>query len=313
MDFIYELVKDFPDLAVDSYRASVPNIKEGFKRILIYGMGGNYIAGMLLKEFLRDELKFPIEVYPGEGGIADSRSLIILLSYSGDTKEINHIFQKFKKFKKNMLVISSGGRLINSAKKSSVKFIKLPPYMHQRFTLCYSFFPVLKILEEAGVIKFKTKSVEKIFDTLKKEQKNIEKDAEKLALILKEKTPLFYASDYFYPAAYRMQTSIEEDAKIICHANRIPELFHNELEALPNKNFFPVLMVDKKEISKFRMQYAFFKKHIKHFYEIGFFKYSKKERMFIFLQFADFLGYHLSILKNKRMGQTSLSDKIKKL
>ncbi len=310
MDEIYSLVEKFPEKIKDSYETEVLRSNKNFEGIVFVGMGGNYIAGLVLKEILRKEIS--VEVCQSSEILLDYKTLVILTSYSGNTKEVVDIFDKLKD-RGNILVVTSGGELLKKAKKKKVKLIKIPSDIHQRFTFAECFFPILKYLENSGMIKSKKKIVKRIVMTLKKNKKIIEEDAIQLAFRLKNENPLFYASQYFYPAAYRMQTAIEEDVKIICHANKITELFHNELEALPASYFFPVLILDKKEIQPFVKQVKFFKKHIKDFYEIGYGKYSKEERMFLIFYFVDFLGYHLSRLKDTDIGETPLSDKIKKM
>jgi hypothetical protein len=123
---------------------------------------------------------------------------------------------------------------------------------------------------------------------------------------------LFYASNYFYPAAYRLQTSIEEDAKVICHANKITELFHNELEAFPNTKSFCLLLIDDKETKKFQKQIRYFRKLI-NYHEIKYKRFTKEERMFLIFYLVDFYGFYLSIIKKTEMGKTPRSDWIKKL
>jgi len=171
---------------------------------------------------------------------------------------------------------------------------------------------LLKFFENNFLIDSKSKVVEKIIKTLKKNRRAIEEEAKQFALKSKNKTLLFYASNYFYPAAYRLQTSIEEDAKIICHANKITELFHNELEAFPNNKSFCLLLIDDKETKKFKKQINYFKKLI-NFCEVKHKRYSKEERMFLIFYLVDFFGYYLSKLKHTKMGETLKSDWIKRL
>ncbi len=313
MDFIYNLVKDFPELLEDAYKTEIPFLKKGFKRIAIFGRGGSYISGMLLKTFLGKELKIPLEVSPNFEGFVDSKTLIILISHSGNTKEVLHIFEKYKKYRHNFLILTSGGKLLEIAEKNNLKLVRLPPYLHERFTFCYCFFPLIKTAEKLGIIKSQKQVVNNMVKFLLKEQESLEREAVKVCEKINNKTPLFYSTEYFYPAAYRMQTSIEEDAKIICHSNKLTELFHNEFEALPSKNFFAFLITDGKELRGFEDQMKFFKKHLINFYEFGYHEYSREVRIMFLFQFTDFLGYYLSKLKGKKMGETPLSDRIKRL
>ncbi len=306
---VYRLVESFPDKIKKAYSLDIPKLSKKFKKIAFIGMGGNYIAGCLLRQFLRDEIG--VEIFTRPSRLFDSQTLIILSSYSGNTKEVLEVFRKAKKV--NILVLTSGGKLLREAEKNKVKIIKVPFGIHQRFTFAECFLPIIRTLENSELIKKKKMIIENIIKNLTKNRKKIEEDAEKLAKKLKNKIPLFYASQYFYAVAYRLQTAIEEDIKIICHANKITELFHNEIEALPDKRFFPVLLIDKDETKEFNRQLKFFKKYIKGYYEIDCYSSTREQRMFLIFYFADFLCYYLAKLKNKEMGQTPISDKIKKL
>ncbi|MBD3252420.1 hypothetical protein GF386_01685, partial [Candidatus Pacearchaeota archaeon] len=122
---LYNYVCDFPNQIENSYLLDVPKTKKRFKNFRVIGMGGSYIAGLLLKEFLRDEIT--IEVYPGELPRINKKTLIILISYSGNTKEIIQAFNKYKK--KDILVLTSGGKLkhVNKLKESMKRWDLLSP------------------------------------------------------------------------------------------------------------------------------------------------------------------------------------------
>ncbi|MBD3252864.1 hypothetical protein GF386_03980, partial [Candidatus Pacearchaeota archaeon] len=184
--------------------------------------------------------------------------------------------------------------------------------LHPRFTFSYGFFPVIKFLEKNKIIENKEKIIDKTIKILKKYKWKIEKEARELAGKIKNKKLLFYATNYFYPSAYRFQTSLEEDAKVICHSNKITELFHNELEVFPDNKSFVILIIDNEEIKKFKKQVIYFKKLID-YYEIKYKKFPREIRIFVIFYFVDFLGLYLSKIKHTKMGETPLSDRIKKL
>ncbi len=305
---IYKLVEDFPNQVKYSYMLDVPKIKKNFNRVVVFGMGGSYIGGMVFKELVKDELKIPFEV-KNSIDYVDDKTLIILSSYSGNTKEVLEVFRKYPK--KNMIVLSSGGKLIAGAKRLKVPFIKIKSGLHQRFTISYGIFPLLKCFEENGLVKRKKAIVEGIINTLKRNRTKLEQEAKILARKMNNKLPLFYSSASFDCLSYRFQTSIEEDAKVICHSNRIPELFHNELEAYTKKGNFPLLIIDKKDVIGFEKQINYFKSLTSSFYEFKFQNISKAERIFLGFYFVDFLGLYLSKLKGTQMGETPLSDRIK--
>ncbi|MFZ5955714.1 MAG: SIS domain-containing protein [Nanoarchaeota archaeon] len=307
MDEIYNLIGDFPNKIKNAYSTNVDLRLKKFDKMIFFGMGGSYISSLVLKEFLNE--KIFVEVNPSNFFV-DSSTLFVLISYSGNTKEILVVLEKLKNRTRNILILSSGGELGKKAEKYDIDLIKIPCEIHQRFTFAYVFFPLLKLFEKSDLTESKLKC---IWEILNAERKNIEKITRNLANKINDKNLLIYASPFFYPVAYRFQTAVEEDAKTICHSNKISELFHNELEALPDKRFFPILILDKKEMKNYDRQIQYFKKKLNSFYEFGFEKYSKEERIFLAFYFIDFFGYYLSKIKKADMGQTPLSDKIKKL
>jgi glucose/mannose-6-phosphate isomerase len=310
---IYALIEDFPEQVRNSYNLDISHVKlhHEFKRIVIFGMGGSYIGGYILKRLVEDEIKIPVQVCNSTLKSAEKDTLLILSSYSGNTKEVLEVFRRFRK--RHLLVISSGGKLISFAKKHRMPFIKVPENLHQRFTVSYGIFPLLKIFEGLKLIKPKKKFVDKIVKDLHRNRYRIENEGIKLSLMMRHRTPLFYSSSFFYPLAYRLQTSLEEDAKTICHSNKITELFHNELECFPNHYSIPILIIDKKETKRFSKQIDYFRRLVRDHFEFGFEKFQKEERMMFGIYMADFLGYYFSKIKDTPIGETPLSDEIKKL
>jgi len=100
-------------------------------------MGGNHVAAYALRQFLRNEIN--VEVLTNMHK-TDDKTLVVFLSYSGNTKEIISAFRKLKN-KENALIVSSGGKLLQSAKRNKIKYIQIPENLHQRFTFAECFFP----------------------------------------------------------------------------------------------------------------------------------------------------------------------------
>jgi glucose/mannose-6-phosphate isomerase len=310
---LYKLVESFPEKIEKAYKNKIPEVSRIFDRAIVVGMGGSYIAGLVFKSMFEEELGWPVEVVHSIKFV-DKHAQYILISYSGNTKEVLLALNKLKNLdKRDITVVTSGGKLMSEAKKRKINIIGLEKGLHQRFTFAESFFPLIKLFEKFDYLSSKNNMIKKIITALKKERKLIESGARELAEDIKEETPLVYSSEYFYPAAYRMQTALEEDAKIIVHSNTLPEVFHNELEALPASYFYPILILDDEETKPFENQIKFFKKHIRFSTSLGGRKYSREERMFLIFYFADFLGYYLSEIRMTDFGNTPLSDKIKKI
>lgn len=309
---IYELVRDFPDLIYDAYfLTDVVLLKKKPRRIVLVGMGGSYIAALVFKEFFKNEVGIPIEVCNSSDAFVDENTLSVLLSYSGNSKEVLEYLRKYKKG--NYVAITSGGKLESFMKKRKMPVIKVPTNMHDRFTFAHGLFPLIKLFEGSGLLRSKKQLISRIISLLEKNSKKIEGIARELAVRIKGKTLIVYSSNNLYPAAYRMQTSIEEDSKRIVHSNRMTELFHNELNCLYSDDMFPILIIDKKEMKSNIKQIAYLKKVLGKYYEVEFDKYGFEERMMLIFHLVDYLGYHLSLLYGTMVGEYPKSEKIKGL
>ncbi|MBR9704542.1 SIS domain-containing protein [Candidatus Pacearchaeota archaeon] len=314
---IHQIINKFPERIKEAYKIKVKKLDVKPKKIILVGMGGCYNAGLILKEILRDELGIPLEVSPGYSGRFSSlkkSSLIILVSYSGNTQEVIKFYNKLisENIKHNILVITSGGELLDLCKKNKTRLIELKSDLHQRFTFPYYFFALYKFFDLNFLSGTKELIVRDIIGVLKRNKEKIENSARNLAGKFRFKNPLVYGTNYYYPGCYRMQTSIEEDAKVVVHSNRITELFHNELEAIPASRFYPILVLDRQEANEFDSQIHYFRDRIKDYYEFDFYNYHREERMFLFIYFADYLGFYISKIKKTNMGKTPVSDEIKR-
>lgn len=309
------LIEDFSKnlKEANDIHVSLVKNKDKFEKAIIIGMGGCYCSGLILRDLFIDELKIPIDVYsePILKNQVNSKTLIVLLSYSGNSKEIIESYSNLKKYKKNIIILSSGGNISKIAKKSLL--IKLPKNKHQRFTFEYTTIPLIRLFEKLNLIP-KFKDLNKIIKIIDKNKEKINSESRRIVLKIREKIPLVYSTNRFYSLAYRFQTCIEEDTKTICHSNKITELFHNEIEALPDKRFFTIIILDKEELKKNQNQINFFKEYIKNYYEIGFNKYPRKIRIFLIVYLINLISYHLSLLKEidkNLIHKTLISDKIK--
>jgi bifunctional phosphoglucose/phosphomannose isomerase len=301
-------IDEFNEAILQGYSSIVPLISRGYDKINIVGFGASYICGLVAKELFEKECKKIISVYCRENFYNDSNTLNILISYSGNTKELLNAYKNISN--SNILIITSGGKLAQLGEKKQIPIIYLPKELHQRFTFNQTFFSILKFFEKNNLIINKANDIDKLLKTLNEHKSNLIQGSFDIAKKIKNKTPLFYSTNSLYPAAYRLQTMVAEDAKILCHSNKFTELFHSELETLPNTNFYPILLINEEEIKNYKKQLTYFKKHVKHYAEIkttG----SLFERLFTLFYFTDYLGLKLAKEMGNKMGITPLTDEIK--
>lgn len=254
---VEETPKTFPDDywtfdKEDAYKdiTSMPNhIKKGyllgesvvidkpFSRIVIAGMGGSGIAGDLIKEFLDYDKDCPHIIETTKGYDAPKtvnvNTLFIGISYSGNTEETLSTYKTAVRKGCQAVLMSSGGKLEELAQLNKHQHIKLPQGLQPRMAVAYLFFPIIKVLENAKIVKDQSAEVEALANTLKRQ--DVSKKAIELSKKCFEKNILVYADQSFYPVAYRWKTQFNENAKTTAFSHAFSEMNHNELLSFSNR------------------------------------------------------------------------------
>ncbi len=233
---MFELIKKFPDQLLEALaigeKANITGNKSSIKNIVVSGLGGSGIGGSLLAELLREDLSVPVIVNKGYSlpAFIDSSSLIILCSYSGNTEEtLSCASQALSKGLKPVC-ITSGGKLEEIAVKNNLSIIKIPGGFPPRACLGYAVVQLFYVLHYYGLIDDKFKEqIKNVAAFLKEQQPQLMKDAEFLAGKLTKKLIIAYAEDKYESTALRLKQQINENGKMHCWYNVLPELNHNEL------------------------------------------------------------------------------------
>lgn len=212
-------------------------VDKPFSRIVIAGMGGSGIAGDLLKEFLDydKEVRHIVEVSKSYESpkTVNVNTLFIGISYSGNTEETLSNYKTAARKGCQAILMSSGGKLEELAKLNKHQHIKLPQGLQPRMAVAYLFFPLIRIMENAKVIKDQSAEVEALASTLKRQDVSLK--AIDLSEKCFEKNLLVYADQSFYPVAYRWKTQFNENAKTTAFSHSFSEMNHNELLAYSNR------------------------------------------------------------------------------
>ena len=227
-----------PDHIKQGYDLARETKVEQAKHIVIAGMGGSGIAGDLIKTFIehQEDASAIVEVVKGYEcpRTVGKHTLFIAISYSGNTEETLSCYKNAHRKGAQLITISSGGKLQELAKLNRHEHLSIPKNLQPRMAIGYLFFPVLRLLENAGIAPAASQEVSELAMTLKRQ------DVTKQALALSEKTyekiPIIYADQSFYPVAYRWKTQFNENAKTPAFTHAFSEMNHNELLAFSNRN-----------------------------------------------------------------------------
>jgi len=235
--FMYNLIKEFPEQlrkAIEiGEKASFKTAFSGsIKNVVVSGLGGSGIGGNILSELLRDELTVPVIVNKSYflPAFVDSSSLLILSSYSGNTEEtISCATQAIEKGLRPICV-TSGGKLAEIAVQNNLDLILIPSGFPPRCCLGYSATQLFFVLKRYGLIGNAFISIiKKVAALLETEQTKVMEDADFLAEKLVGKVIVLYAEDKYESTALRLKQQINENSKLHCWYNVIPEMNHNEL------------------------------------------------------------------------------------
>lgn len=268
---------DFPKqfrVGLDATRGLKIKKPRNTSHLVICGMGGSAFPGLLLRGLYRSNPRLRkkhlhIIVHRDYGlppEATNSKAVVVVISYSGNTEETLNAYRKAIKLKLPTFVITTGGRLARLARRNNIPSIIIPAGVEPRFAVGYQFGALLGLAIKLGFVP----------SVLKKELIGLEKAlspqkslvfSKSLAGLLKGKrrTPLIYGSSSLSAAIYSWKTNIHENAKLPASFHLFPELNHNELnifslltkthkDAL--KHFFVIMVRDEKDNTRIKKRFS---------------------------------------------------------
>lgn len=204
-------------------------------KVVILGMGGSAIGGDFISRLSTLEAGTPIQVCREYSPPhLDPHTLVIASSYSGNTEETLTAFTESLKTPCPRLAITTGGKLRKLAEKNGVPVLNINCQTPPRAAFPYSFFSLLGILCNLGLLSDKSKDVEETIQTLDHLTANINETiplklnpAKQLASRLWQKVVVIYGADILSEVARRWKTQINENSKAWSFYELFPELNHN--------------------------------------------------------------------------------------
>ena len=116
-----------------------------FAQVLISGLGGSGIAGKIVKGYFQNKFLLPIDVISDYvlPAYVNERTLVIVSSYSGNTEESLAMYEDARAKNCTIIVLSTGGKLVEWAKRDKVLIYfaesEFPPRMALGYSLTYLF------------------------------------------------------------------------------------------------------------------------------------------------------------------------------
>lgn len=313
-----KVLVEFPLQVLDAIRigkaSSISYKGSSIRNIVVSGLGGSAIGGDLLRSYLAEELKIPFIVsrHYFLSEFVDSKSLVIISSYSGNTEETIASHKDAVSRGAKVLCITSNGEIERLAKEYKQLIIKIPAGLPPRAALGYSFFPLLVTLSKMKLITSRDKDIEETVSLLKKKAKTYgslsttRNAALALARELYNKIPIVYsAAERFDIVNLRWRGQIAENSKVLAFGHVIPEMNHNELvgwKVLKRhmKQMVVILLRDRQEHPRVKIRMAITKDIIQKYaakvIEVQSEGRSLLARTFSLIYLGDWVSYYLAIL-----------------
>lgn len=232
---IVELPDQIETAATDFRGVSIPTHYVQARNIVILGMGGSAIGGELAAALASHHATVPIEVrrdYQLPHYVSKD-SLVIGVSYSGNTEETLDGFLAAAGRGAKLVAITTGGELGALARKFQAPLFSIDYGAEPRAAFGYLFTAVLMLLaklrhltignqlEETAVL------MRALAGKLAPDVPLADNLAKTLATKLREKIPLIIGAGVMAVVAKRWKTQMNENGKLVAVAEGMPELCHN--------------------------------------------------------------------------------------
>ena len=221
---------------VDNLRSAVERpikIRADIDRIMICGMGGSAIGGDIIKDCVERESRHPITVqrFPEIPKWVNNRTLMIISSYSGNTRETLSMYDQAVEKGCPIIVMTSGGELESKATEKGDTLVKIEPGFQPRSAIGINLGHLAAIMDAACGTNC-VNDIKRILPELYKFRDRLSGDkseAWRIARVINGRTPIIYATTGIYSSAMRWKNQINENSKMIAFAGSVPEFNHNEI------------------------------------------------------------------------------------
>jgi len=222
-----------------------------FKNIIICGVGGSALPANVLNAVAKPNIPVFSHRDYGLPFFADKNSLIICISYSGNTEETISALKEATTKNLKIIGFASGGKIENLCKEGNIPLVKIPAGIQPRCATGYIASSLIGVLENSGIIEDMSADFSETSKKLTEIILPMEKEGKKLAKKLNKKIPIIYASNSFKAVARIWKIKFNENSKTPAFHNYFPELNHNEMvgfsELLKNNKYHFIIIKDKND------------------------------------------------------------------
>ncbi|MDD5738775.1 MAG: bifunctional phosphoglucose/phosphomannose isomerase [Candidatus Pacebacteria bacterium] len=305
-----------------------------FNNIVICGVGGSALPGNLLLDLA--DISIPVFIHRDYNlpKIASAKSLIVCISFSGNTEETLSAYEEAIAKKYPVIALCTGGKLEELAKNSGNPVAVVPnDCLQPRFGTGYLVSALIKILDNCKITNNLSQEILKIAERLKPE--NFEAQGkilgEKLACPVRNgasigvnKIPVVYTSNQYKSVAKIWKIKFNENSKTMAFWNFFPELNHNEMVGLTGiknqesgiRNFYFIILKDgddnPKILKRMEITESLIKESRTDVEIIEMQGITKMEKIFNTLLLGDWASYYLALAYGQNPVPVEIVEKFKK-
>ena len=253
---IRKIYDRWPDIAKEFYMKNSDMYEFGrIDQIIFTGMGGSGAIGDTLSSIVsKTDLHFSVVKGYHLPTTANSNTLVVATSASGNTLETLTVLGAAKKIGCKILALSSGGKMEKFCTKNKIKYVNVPILNSPRASYPAYLYSILNVL--GNLIPIKKDDILESLTILKRTQKQIQSSNldDNPAITLAEwlsEIPMIYYPSGLQAAATRFKNSLQENAKMHAIAEDVIEACHNGIVAweTPSK-VKPILLQGKDDYTK---------------------------------------------------------------
>ena len=298
--------------------------------VVFCGMGGSAIGGDIVAALVSSSMNTSLSVirnYTLPAWVGEE-TLVICVSYSGNTEETLACFDEAKSRGAIIAGISSGGELSKRLKQMDADLIAIPDGHPPRASLGYLAIPGLFLLEKSGLLDY---SVEE--DLLKTAahlkswrdsfgEKGADNQTLKVAETIYNSIPVIYGEACGTGAvALRWRGQLAENGKMVSFHHVLPEMNHNEIVGYQNnpellKRLGVIWLIDKdhheRTLKRQQLTRNILGDNVRYQLEIVSEGVSLFERFFYLIYFGDWVSFWVAMLHKTDPSPVEKIDRLKR-
>ncbi len=241
-----EITENWPNLLEEGYKlgknVSLPN-PDDIQTIIFVGMGGSAIGGNFISDIFNptsDKSFIVLRSYDLPTSVNPDNTLIIALSYSGNTEET--LSAAYQALKRNVptVFITSNGEMIRQAKRLNVPYLMIKPGLQPRAAFPLLFGSLLGVLQANHLLHENEKEFDLDWEetlitlrtTAQLNSSTVQTEQNESKLIASEiydGLPIIFTA--YESLGIRWRSQFNENAKILAQEMIFPEMCHNHIEA----------------------------------------------------------------------------------